>query len=510
MLEIACALVFEGVFTSAAQYDNPLRDVALVVTFTAPDGRQQKVDGFWDGGRTFRVRFCPEVEGEWAWESSCSNTADEGLHGRRGSFRCIPYSGDNALYRHGSITLSQNRRYLQHRDGTPFFWLADTAWNGALKSTAEEWEEYLRTRAAQRFTAAQVVMTQWRANDTDRVFTLEGGLRVLPEVFQRLDARLEAMNRHGLVAAPVMLWALTKDDPGVYLSEEDAIALGRYQQARWGAYQVVWLLGGDGRYTQGDVTRWHRIGRGIFGDPAESALQHRLVTMHPAGQTWVVEEFRHEPWFGFHGYQSGHGDSDPHLNWLLKGPPGRPWQTEPVHPVINLEPNYETHPAYQSRERFTAYHVRRAAYWSLLVTPTAGVTYGNNAIWWWGNEPQVPLGHAALGVVQPWREGLDLPGTQQMTILREFFEGIAWWTLKPAPELLLGQPAVEPARRVVLAANEERTLAVGYLPCGGKVSVGRELEGLRKRWFDPRTGAWREAEALEAPDGQDWVLVVGE
>ncbi|MEN6546927.1 MAG: DUF4038 domain-containing protein [Armatimonadia bacterium] len=520
MLEAPSATVFESTLSAAADYDNPLRDVTTVVTFTGPDGSGHAVEAFWDGDQTFRVRFCPEVAGPWSWESTCSNTADTGLHAQRGEFRCLPYDGDNPLYRHGSVGLSADRHHFAHRDGTPFFWLADTAWNGALKSDPQEWESYLKHRAKQRFTAVQVVTTQWRANQTDRVFTLDGELRVLPEAFQRLDARLGATNDHGLIAAPVMLWALTKDDPGVYLSEEDAIALGRYQQARWGAYQVMWILGGDGRYLEGDVTRWHRIGRGIFSPPfgARASLPARLVTMHPCGTSWVVKEFRHEPWFGFHGYQSGHGDSDDHLRWLINGPPDQPWQAEPVHPIVNLEPNYETHISYHSKRRITPQQVRRAAYWSLLVTPPAGITYGNNSVWWWGRQPEVPLAHDAIGVVDPWQAGLDLPGVGNMTVLRDFFESLPWPQLRPAQQLLATQPGDEdPNRHVMAAATTDGTVAVIYTPVGGELSL--VLKGLtlplQAQWFSPRNGDYTAAgqvtspnARMTTPDHEDWVLLL--
>src|SRR2546427_2279096 len=35
---------------------------------------------------------------------------------------------------------------------TPIFYLADTAWNGALLSTSSEWDQYTRERARQKFT----------------------------------------------------------------------------------------------------------------------------------------------------------------------------------------------------------------------------------------------------------------------------------------------------------------------------------------------------------------------
>jgi len=47
--------------------------------------------------------------------------------------------------------VAKGGRHLEHADGTPFFWLADTAWNGALLSTAGDWKRYLDDRATKHF-----------------------------------------------------------------------------------------------------------------------------------------------------------------------------------------------------------------------------------------------------------------------------------------------------------------------------------------------------------------------
>jgi hypothetical protein len=191
------------------------------------------------------------------------------LHGQTGSFRCVPYEGDNPLYRHGALRLSSDRRFFVHADGTPFFWLADTAWNGVLKAKPDDWERYLQIRRQQGFTVIQFVSTHWRAFPQD-AFGETGFTRArtafasTPIFFQRLDGKVAAINRHGLIAAPVLLWALRPPSPAAVLSDDDLIRLARYLVARWGAYQVVWILGGDGDYRGEKAERWKRIGRAVF------------------------------------------------------------------------------------------------------------------------------------------------------------------------------------------------------------------------------------------------------
>jgi hypothetical protein len=103
-----------------------------------------------------------------------------------------------------------------------------------------------------------------------------------------------------------------------------------------------------------------------------------------------------------------------------------------------------------------------------------------------------------------------------MTVLRQYFASGPWWDLRPAQALLAAQPGDEDARRFVAAA---RTVAgdwtVVYLPVGVREIELRGAGHTSARWFDPRTGYWRPATAMDggtgvqtfvAPSGDDWVL----
>ncbi|HSO92266.1 MAG TPA: DUF4038 domain-containing protein, partial [Arthrobacter sp.] len=362
---------FEQVLESAIEYANPPQEAGLTVVFTSPGGKTSRVPGFWDGGRTWRVRFAPDERGTWTWKATSSDTQNGGLHGRSGTFECIAPAGTSRFAGHGPIRVSGDGRFFVHDDGAPFFFLADTAWNGALLSTEDQWSTYLRTRVAQGFSAVQFVATQWRAapdGDLKGELAYTGTEKIVinPAFFQRLDEKVSALNRAGLLAVPVMLWAINggsnpQVNPGVSLPEDQAVLLARYMVARWGANQVAWILGGDADYRGAKAERWKRIGRAVFGD-----IAHAPVTMHPGGMQWVWQEFADEEWYGFVGYQSGHGDDDKTLRWQVDGPPAVDWIKRPYRPFVNLEPCYENHVAYQSRKGITPEQVRRAMYWSLL------------------------------------------------------------------------------------------------------------------------------------------------
>ena len=401
--------------------------------------------------------------------------------------------------------------------GRPFFWLADTAWNIALRAPEEEWREYLTLRAEQEFTVIQFVATQWRGCSKPwmgRPFdvTSDGGLVFNEGAWEALDRFVELTRAAGLVPAPVMLWANTPTCPGQSLSEAHAIEVGRRQVARWGGGPVFWLLGGDGVYDNEEgAERWRRIGRGIFHDCPEA-----LVTMHPCGVNWPTPYFRNEPWFRFSGIQSGHGVDEKSLRFLVDGPPAKEWEGL-GHPIVNLEPNYEMARAYGTDIILNDYHVRRASWWSVLCWPTVGVTYGNNAIWIWGSDADSRAeGHDAPWRSGPWREGLRTQGIEHLGVLRKFMEGIPWTRLRPGGEVLCEQPGENsPEAWIAVAAAPE--LLAAYLPVGGDIHLRADLlPGKRFAWFDPREG--REVASgviesedrikLEAPDEQDWVLRV--
>src|SRR4051812_37938155 len=71
---------FEVTLESAANYENPPQETSITATFTAPDGQKLTVPGFWDGGKTWRVRFLPTQAGGWKYEIVCSDKSNNGLH----------------------------------------------------------------------------------------------------------------------------------------------------------------------------------------------------------------------------------------------------------------------------------------------------------------------------------------------------------------------------------------------------------------------------------------------
>src|ERR1039457_464833 len=155
----------ELTFTAARAFANPYADVTVWVDLAGPNFHE-RVYGFWDGGRTFRVRLAATAPGTWRWRSG-SAPADTGLAGKSGSFLAVAWTEaemrENPL-RHGFLRATANQHALEHADGTPFFALGDTWW--ATGTNRYKWyddnqerpigptagfKDYVRFRKAQGF-----------------------------------------------------------------------------------------------------------------------------------------------------------------------------------------------------------------------------------------------------------------------------------------------------------------------------------------------------------------------
>ncbi len=510
---------FEHTFTSSRDYGDPLYDVSrFAVTFTAPSGREKTVRGFWDGGRSWKVRFMPDETGEWRFVSACSDDDNTGLHGAGGSFVCVEGNGGSDVLTRGAVSRMPGAYHLAHADGTPFLWLGDTAWNGALKSTPEEWERYLSHRRENGFSVIQFVTTQWRGCEGDRfgrtAISGSGHIAIDLEFFRRMDEKIDRINDHGLVAAPVLLWALhfvsgRYLSPGYYLPQEEAILLARYMVARFGGNHVVWILGGDGKYTDEFEQRWKIIGRGVFADGEHQGP----VTTHPMGRSWYGGIYRDEDWLDIVGYQSSHSTRKETVEFITRGPAAAQWKSLPPRPVMNQEPVYEfIRPGIGPRD------IRNACWWSVFATPVSGVTFGSNGIWPWLREGEEILNHRKAPNVPTWDECLDAPGSVQFARLGGFLRRYEWWRLRPAQHLVAEQPGDDDHTAFIsVSATDRRDIIMAYVPKQSPVIIFNALRvDYRGQWFDPSDGGYLSADIVNAhgvietepPKDTDLVLVL--
>lgn len=142
--------VQEITLEAARDYANPYVEVVCWIELSGPDFKR-RVYGFWDGGRTFKVRFVATQPGEWSWRAAATPADDTGLNGGAGSLRAIAWEPADIVQnanRRGFVSASANGHALRYADGTPFFlvgdtWLAASTWRLPWKGGAQPAPDYV-------------------------------------------------------------------------------------------------------------------------------------------------------------------------------------------------------------------------------------------------------------------------------------------------------------------------------------------------------------------------------
>lgn len=492
---------FELTLQSSVAYPNPLHEASLSAWFVSPLGETNRVDGFWDGEKTWRVRFAPDMPGRWTFTTSCSDRSNTNLDGQTGEFKCVAALAKTALDRHGPIRVARDRRHFEHGDRTPFLWLGDAVWNGARLSALEDWRLYSEERASQKFTVLQWTVAPGKDAHGEKAFTGRNPIAINAGFFQRLEEKVEAANRAGLVCAIVPLQEFGGADGG--LPEDEAALLVRYTTARWGAHHVAWILAFEGDSLGKRVGRWKRIGRLAFANRA-----HAPVILMPGETPWLLDEFRDEAWLDAFALPKLNPDENG-LQWMLSGPLSVEWKKSPPRPIVNLSAPPDTSPAGDD--------ARRMLWWNLLMNPTAGANYTAAPVVNWDTN-LVTNPNMLPRTMPAWHSALFLPGARSVTMAADFFGRVDFSQLRPAPRLMATQPGFQnPRRHVAAATSETKDLTLVYVPEDRAIELSPAALSLSPSvsWFDPRTGESKPAVAamrgkswqFSTPEAGDWVLV---
>jgi hypothetical protein len=426
----------------------------------------------------------------------------------------------------GPLRVSADGRRLVHADGTPFFWLGDTAWELFHRLTREEAELYLEDRRRKGFTVIQAVVLAELDGLTvpnpygDRPLVGNDPARPDTAYFRHVDHVVDAAAARGLYVGMLPTWGDKWNKkwgvgPEIF-TPENARAYGEFLGRRYRSRPIVWILGGDRSPERPEhlaVTR--ALAEGLRAGDGGA----HLMTYHPMGGQSSAAYFHGDGWLALNMFQSGHGRRDiPNYQTVAADRARRP-----TKPVLDGEPRYEDHPVDWKPENgwFDEADVRQAAYWAVLAG-AAGHTYGDHNVWQMWQPGRAPVSSART----PWREALGHPGAAQMGHLRRLFTSRPFLALEP-DQGLLARPAGAPpdggAGRQAAARARDGAYAFAYTPLGAPLAVRLgALRGplVRAGWFDPRTGASAPAGTFAARGvrtfappgpagrGRDWVLVL--
>ncbi len=114
--------IWEKAFAAARPAERPdhaAGQALLAVTFAHPEsGTVLTLDGFWDGGADWRVRFAPTLPGTWEWVSLGRPRAGRAA----GTLEVRAPSAEECAANpnlRGHLRVSPDGRRFAHADGTP-------------------------------------------------------------------------------------------------------------------------------------------------------------------------------------------------------------------------------------------------------------------------------------------------------------------------------------------------------------------------------------------------------
>ncbi len=452
-----------------------------------------------------------------------------------------PWPGPGVDLAHGPLRVSDNGRFLQHADGTPFFWMGDTGWEIFHRLTRGEAEFYLETRRSQGFNLIQAVaLAEFEGLRVPNIYGQVPFHDLDPSqpnepYWQHVDWVIDCAAKKGMLIGLLPTWGdkVVHNAWGagpLIFNADNMRAYGEWLGRRYGnRNNIVWITGGDrpviwqGRDSAGNPTStsylavWQALSAGLDA----GAGKHILTTYHPAGgRANRTSLFLHqEKWLDLNMMQSGHGEGQdtPVWDYIRED-----YALTPTKPTLDGEPNYEDHPVrpWPTWDPQTDYYrdhdVRKQIYRSVFAGG-CGVTYGHHAMWQFydpaRDEPvNFPDRH--------WHQAIVRPAANQVLHLRRLIESLPYFTRIPDDGIIARGQTDHPASHLTATRDSESRYALIYIPNTQTITVRMDcIKGSHASasWYDPRTGttspighfAPTGTRTFCTPDhGPDWVLVL--
>jgi hypothetical protein len=289
-------------------------------------------------------------------------------------------------------------------------------------------------------------------------------------------------------------------------------ALGRFfaRQNR----NLIWSPGSDQNPDTVDRERVDDVAEGI-ADGVNGI--HRLdgkadygstfMSYHTCGGKTTADYFHDKAWLDFNGFQTWrkYEQTVPMAR--------RQYEKQPVKPGIDHEPAYEGDLSHKEPEVKTGWHSRMQAYWSLF-SGSCGHINGTTGIW--------DLGTSRW---RTYEEGLRSEGRNDLQWVRKLLESQPLDGRVPDQSLIVSDPHQPDRHKDYVCATRGRNGEYAFVYTTKGESFELDLGKLRKgrltaRWYDPRSGRFRDVPGSLAPgrqtfdppgepgDGNDYVLVV--
>ena len=393
-------------------------------------------------------------------------------------------------WENGKLTVKG--QYLVHENGTPFFWLGNTAWLLPERLNRDEVEFFLTREQEEGYNVEQIQVLDsnyptfnvFGRQAFDDSFDFEAYTRPGEYGYwDHLDYIVTMAERMGIYIAMDCIWGGQIGR----LTPEKAAKYGRFLGERYkDRPNIIWMIGGDIMGDKG-MESWDALARAI-----KAVDKNHLMTFHPRGRTTSAWWYNDREWLDFNMFQSGHrrygqrnGDGDYTIkdnteedNWryvaMSFGDPaeqipgrevkgvtaaGNTSERGGIKPVIDGEPSYEDIPQGLhdfSAPRWQDYDVRRYAYWSVFAG-SFGHTYGHNSIMQF-MRPGV-LG--SFGAGKAWWDAMNDPGYRQMKYLKRLMMRVPF-TNGRCDQTVIASPNGERYDRIIATRGHDYMLVYNY------------------------------------------------
>ena len=403
-------------------------------------------------------------------------------------------------WKNGKLKISENSRFLQFENGTPFFWQGETGWLLPQRCDRAEAAYYL-----QRCAEAGYNMVQIQVVDGTPSYNIYGEMSLVDGWnFENIDRKgvygywdhmdyiIGKAEEYGIYIGMVCVWGSQVKAGNI--NAEEAKRYGEFLAKRYkNRPNIIWMIGGD---LQGSIGTdvWDSLARSI-----RAIDKDHLMTFHPRGRYTSAKWFADREWMDFHMFQSGHrrygqrmGNKDYPIpdnteedNWMYVD---STWKYNPIKPVVDDEPIYEDIPQglHSAKEpRWMDYDVRRYAYWAVFAG-CFGHTYGHNAIMQF-LKPGYPTSYGDPGDVKTWYQALKDPGFNQMKYLKRLMLAFPFFERVPDQSIILDNGTKYD--RLIATRGNDYLMVYNYTGREMRLDL-RKISGDKKNvwWYNPTNG----------------------
>ncbi len=401
-------------------------------------------------------------------------------------------------WKNGKLKISENGRYMQHENGTPFFWMGETGWLLPERLDRSEASYYLSNCRKAGYNVVQVqtvngvpaINFYGQYSHPDGFNFKEINKKGVYGYWDHMDYIIKKAEQNGIYIGMVCIWGnLVKAG---LMSVKEAEAYGKFLAERYkDSPNIIWIMGGD---VKGDINpdQWNTMARTI-----KSIDKNHLMTYHPFGRTSSIYWFHNAEWLDFNMFQSGHrrydqtrGDGDNTAEAAVAEDNWRYVEAglamKPAKPILDAEPSYEDipHGLHDPAEpRWMAPDVRRYAYWSVFAG-AFGHTYGHNCIM----QMLKVANEGGYGGNKTWYDSMKDPGFNQMKYLKNLMLSFPFFERVPDQSIIAGQNG-ERYDRAIATRGNDYLLVYNYTNRKMEIDLTK-ISGTKKNvwWYDVTNG----------------------